>query len=112
MTDNARDVIARNISPVEWDSPAKWRPVPDDVFLERRSALLDRADAIITALHEAGYVVTPKAAIQFVMDECSYPDNKYWNMIDGEWLYRHMRHMLNGDTPEGIGSNLEGGGGE
>jgi hypothetical protein len=55
-----RDVIARAVNPYKWDSPFKWRPVPDDAIIERHDELLADADAILAALDQAGYVIVPK----------------------------------------------------
>jgi hypothetical protein len=80
-------------------------PTPRDVIMHQ-IAILDinevgwrDADAILDALDQAGYVVVPKGAIQHVIDECTAPDNTYYNLVDGERLRAHMRHMLNGSEP-------------
>lgn len=85
-----RDVIARamyeeDFGPVPEHKLAGWFAPPSDQIT---------AAVILTALAGAGFAVVQRAAVEFVIDECTSPDDKYYNFIDGEWLRKHLRTML------------------
>jgi hypothetical protein len=50
--------------------------------------------AVARAVLPEGYVAVPVEAVEQVIRECTAPDHKFYNFVDGEWLRGYMRSLL------------------